>query len=92
MFLPIIIPAFALMFTTVEILPAGLQASIYAIPFSYASLAANALCTKEYTAMALGEVYLIVFDAIVLFIVARSFASEDNNDCRIETEEGAAQE
>jgi ABC-2 type transport system permease protein len=76
LFLPIFIPAFLLMFAPVEILPAGLQAVIYAIPFSYPSIASKALYTKDYAVVALGVIYQIIFTAVVLFIAARFFASE----------------
>jgi len=76
LFLPIFIPAFLLMFAPVEILPGGMQVIIYAIPFSYPSIASKALYTKEYTIIALGVLYQIIFTAVVLFIAARLFASE----------------
>ena len=76
LFLPIFIPAFLLMFAPVEILPAGLQAVIYAIPFSYPSIASKALYTKDYAVVALGVIYQIIFTAVVLLIAARFFASE----------------
>jgi len=76
LFLPIFLPAFLLMFTSVDILPGGLQAIIYAIPFSYPSIASKALYTKDYAVVALGVVYQLVFTAVVLFIAARLFASE----------------
>lgn len=76
LFLPIFIPAFLLMFAPIEILPSGLQAVLYAIPFSYPSIASKALYTKDYTVVALGVVYQIAFTAVVLFIAARFFASE----------------
>ena len=76
LFLPIFIPAFLLMFAPVEILPGGLQAVIYGIPFSYPSIASKALYTKDYTIVALGVVYQLVFTSVVLMIAARFFASE----------------
>ncbi len=76
LFLPIFVPAFLLMFAPVEILPGGIQAVIYAIPFSYPSIASKALYTKEYSVVALGIVYQLAFTAIVLIIAARFFASE----------------
>ena len=76
LFLPIFIPAFLLMFAPIEILPSGLQAVLYAIPFSYPAIASKALYTKDYTVVALGVVYQIVFTGIVLLIAARFFASE----------------
>ncbi len=76
LFVPIFMPAFLLMFAPVELLPTGVQAVIYSIPFVYPSLAGKALYTKEYLVVALGIIYQIVFSIIVLFIAARFFASE----------------
>jgi len=76
LFLPIFMPAFLLMFAPIEILPIGLQGVIYAIPFSYSSLAAKALYTKEYLVIVLGIAYQIIFTAVVLGIAAKFFASE----------------
>jgi len=76
LFLPVFIPAFLLMFAPIEILPSGIQAVLYAIPFSYPPIASKALYTKDYTVVALGVVYQIVFTGIVLIIAARFFASE----------------
>jgi ABC-2 type transport system permease protein len=76
LFLPIFIPAFLLMYAPIEILPAGLQAVLYAIPFSYPSIASKALYTKDYAVVALGVVYQLIFTAVVLIIAARFFASE----------------
>jgi len=76
LFLPIFIPAFLLMFAPVEILPGGIQAIVYAIPFSYPSIASKALYTKDYAIVTLGIVYQVIFTTIVLIIAARFFASE----------------
>jgi len=76
LFLPVLIPAMILMFAPVSILPVGLQAVIYAIPFSYSTLAAQAMYTKDYIVVVLGIVYQVAFTAVVLFIAARFFASE----------------
>jgi ABC-2 type transport system permease protein len=75
-YIPVFIPAFLLMFSPVEILPPVMQGIIYAIPFSYSSLAAQAIYTKSYAAVAWGILYQVVFTAVVLWIAARFFASE----------------
>ncbi len=76
LFVPIFLPAFLLMFAPVELLPTGIQAVVYSIPFVYPSLAGKALYTKEYLVVALGIIYQIVFTIIVLLLAARLFASE----------------
>lgn len=76
LFIPVLIPAFLLMFAPIGILPMGLQAVIYAIPFSYSSLAAQAMYTKEYLPILLGIAYQVGFTAAVLVLAARLFASE----------------
>lgn len=76
LFLPILIPAFILMFAPVSILPVGLQAVIYALPFSYSTIASQAMYTKDYLVVGLGILYQIAFTAFVLYIAARFFASE----------------
>ena len=76
LFLPVLIPAFILMFAPVEILPLGLQIVIYALPFSYSTIAAQAIYTKDYLVVGLGILYQVAFTAFVLYIAARFFASE----------------
>lgn len=75
-YIPILIPAFLLMMSPIEILPAGIQAVLYAIPFTYPTLAAKALYTYEYTMVALGIVYQLTFTAIVLALAAKLYDSE----------------
>jgi ABC-2 type transport system permease protein len=76
LFLPILIPAFILMFAPVNILPLGLQVVICALPFSYSTIAAQAMYTKDYLVVGLGILYQVAFTAVVLYIAARFFASE----------------
>lgn len=76
LYLPIIMPAFILMFAPLEILPPAMQAIIYGIPFTYPILAAKAVYTHEYLVVGLGIVYQLVFTAVVLLIAAKFYESE----------------
>ena len=75
-YLPVFLPSIVLMFTPVEILPPAVQAVIYAVPFSYPSLAGKALYTHDYGVLYLGLVWQLVFVAVVLFLAARMFSTE----------------
>lgn len=76
LFLPVFVPAFLLMFASMSVLPVWVQVAIYALPFSYPTLAGQALYTKDYLPVVLGIGYQIAFTAAVLVIAARFFASE----------------
>jgi len=76
LFLPVFVPAFLLMFAPMSILPIGAQVAICALPFSYPTLAGQALYTKDYLPVVLGIGYQIAFTSAVLVIAARFFASE----------------
>ena len=75
-YLPVFLPSILMSFTPVEILPPAIQAVVYAIPFSYPSLAGKALYTHEYGALYLGIAYQLVFMAVVLYLAARMFTTE----------------
>lgn len=76
LYIPIMIPAFILMFTSVEILPVYMQGVLYAIPFTYPTLAAKAVYTHDYLIIILGIIYQLIFTTIVLGIAARFYNSE----------------
>lgn len=88
LFLPVFIPGFLLMFAPIAILPPALQGIIYAIPFSYPSIASQALYTKDYGLVLAGIAYEIVFTAIVLIIAARFFGSEKVLTARLKLRRG----
>lgn len=75
-YLPVFLPSIVLMVSPVEILPAPVQAVIYAVPFSYPSLAGKALYTHDYAALYLGVAWQLIFVAIVLYLAARMFSTE----------------
>jgi ABC-2 type transport system permease protein len=76
LYIPIMIPALVLMWAPVQTLPAGIQAVILAIPFSYPIIASQALYTQQYLVVALGIIYQAIFTAGVLAVAARVFSTE----------------
>jgi ABC-2 type transport system permease protein len=70
------VPALVLMFSPVNALPAGVQAIILAIPFTYPILASQAIYTHQYLVVALGIIYQAVFTAAILALAARVFSTE----------------
>lgn len=76
LYLPVFLPSIILSFTPVEILPGPLQALLYALPFSYPSLAARAIFTHAYAPIWVGVVWQAVFTVVVLYFAARMFTTE----------------
>jgi ABC-2 type transport system permease protein len=76
LYIPVMIPALVLMFTPISTLPLGIQVLMYAIPFTYPTLASAALFTRDYVPIMLGIIYQAVFTFIVLAIAARVFSTE----------------
>jgi len=76
LYIPVMVPALVLMFAPLSVLPAGLQAILLAIPFSYPIIASQALYTQQYLVVALGIIYQAVFTAAVLALAARVFSTE----------------
>jgi len=76
LYIPIMIPALVLMFAPINTLPAGIQAIVLAIPFSYPIIASQALYTQQYLVVALGIIYQAIFTAGVLAVAARVFSTE----------------
>lgn len=75
-YIPVFIPAFILMFAPVESLSTGVQAIIYAIPFSYPVLAVKALYTADYALVTLGIIYQLVFSLVMVYLAARFINTE----------------
>jgi ABC-2 type transport system permease protein len=84
LYIPIMIPALVLMFAPINTLPAGIQAAVLAIPFSYPIIASQALYTQQYMYVVLGIVYQAVFTAGVLALAARIFSTEKIMTARLE--------
>jgi ABC-2 type transport system permease protein len=88
-FIPILVPAFVLMYADVSTLPLGLQVLLYAIPFSYPMMAAKAVLVGDYLIPLLGILYNAAFTVLVLFMATRFFGSEKVVTARIALKKSA---
>ncbi len=70
------VPALALMYLDINMLPFWARAVFYAIPFSQPILASKAIATGDYLTAGLGIVYVTVFTLVVMYIASRLFATE----------------
>jgi ABC-2 type transport system permease protein len=84
LYIPVMIPSLVLMFAPIASLPLAAQIAIYAIPFSYPVIAAQALYTQDYLVVGLGIIYELVFTMGVLAIAARVFSTEKILTARID--------
>jgi ABC-2 type transport system permease protein len=75
-YMPLLIPMFALMFTDLNTLPFGFQILLLALPFTHPMLAARATITGDYLTAVLGIGYVALFTLVILYIAARLFATE----------------
>ena len=75
-YMPLLIPMFALMFTDLNTLPFGFQILLLALPFTHPMLAARATITGDYLLPVLGIGYVAIFTLVILYIAARLFATE----------------
>ncbi len=76
LYVPIFIPAIALMLVDISQLPSAIQGIIYAIPFSYPVLAAKAMYTGLYTPILFGIVYQVIFTAVMILLAGKLFSTE----------------
>jgi len=84
LYIPVMIPSLVLMFAPIASLPLAGQIAIYAIPFSYPVIAAQALYTQDYLVVGLGIIYELIFTMGVLAIAARVFSTEKILTARID--------
>lgn len=75
-YMPLLIPMFALMFTDLNTLPFGFQILLLALPFTHPMLAARATITGDLLLPVLGIGYVAIFTLVILYIAARLFATE----------------
>jgi ABC-2 type transport system permease protein len=75
-YMPLLIPMFALMFADLNTLPFGFQILLLALPFTHPMLAARATITGDYLTPVLGIGYVALFTLVILYIAARLFATE----------------
>ena len=70
------IPALALMYLDINVLPFWLKAIFYAIPFSQPIIASRAVTMGDYLTTGLGIVYVAVFTLAIMYVASRLFATE----------------
>jgi len=75
-YVPLLIPMFALMFTDINTLPFGFRILLLALPFTHPMLAAQATMTGDYLTPILGIGYVTVFTLVILYVAAKLFATE----------------
>lgn len=75
-YMPLLIPMFALMFADINTLPLGLRIILLALPFTHPMLASQATLTGDYFTAVLGIVYVAAFTLVILYIAAKLFATE----------------
>lgn len=75
-YIPIMIPSIILMFTDVDMLPAGLRWLMLIIPYTHTVIASKALFLGRYTPVLLAVAYMLVFTTITLYITTRIFSTE----------------
>jgi ABC-2 type transport system permease protein len=70
------VPALALMYVDINVLPFALKAIFYAIPFSQPIIASKAVAMGDYLTAGLGVVYVTAFTLVIMYIASRLFATE----------------
>ncbi len=83
-----LIPMFMIMFKDFDTLPAVLKIALFAIPFSHPMMAMRALMVDDYLLVLSGIVYVTIFAAIVVTVVAWIFRSDRLLTGRIKTRRG----
>lgn len=73
---PVFLPTIFLMMGDISTLPTAIQTVLYLIPFTYPTLASQALITGNYGTLLLGLVYMAAFTLTTLYIAARVFSTE----------------
>ena len=72
----IFIPAFALMYLDVNMLPLALRALFFAIPYSQPIIASKAVIMGDYSTVIFGIIYVAAFTIVIMYIASRLFATE----------------
>jgi len=73
---PALLPTFLLMMGDINSLPPAIQTLLYLIPFTYTTLASQALFTGNFGPILIGLVYIAAFVVVTLYIAARVFSTE----------------
>jgi ABC-2 type transport system permease protein len=72
----IFIPAFALMYLDINMLPLAVRAVFFAIPYSQPIIASKAVIMGDYSTVIFGIIYVAVFTIVIMYIASRLFATE----------------
>jgi len=70
------VPALALMYLDINVLPFWLKAVFYAIPFSQPIIASKAVTMGDYLTAGLGIIYVTAFTLVIMYAASRLFATE----------------
>lgn len=70
------VPALALMYLDINVLPFWLRAVFYAIPFSQPIIASKAVTMGDYLTAGLGIIYVAAFTLVIMYAASRLFATE----------------
>lgn len=70
------VPALALMYLDINVLPFWLRAIFYAIPFSQPIIASKAVTMGDYLTAGLGIIYVTAFTLVIMYAASRLFATE----------------
>jgi ABC-2 type transport system permease protein len=70
------VPALALMYVDINVLPFALKVVFYAIPFSQPIIASKAVAMGDYLTAGLGVVYVTAFTLVIMYVASRLFATE----------------
>ena len=74
----VFIPALALMYLDINMMPLGLQILMFAIPYSQPIIASKAITMGDYWTAIFGIIYVTAFTLIVMYVASRLFATERN--------------
>jgi ABC-2 type transport system permease protein len=71
-----LVPMFMIMFMDFDTMPLAIKAFVFAIPFSHPMLAIRGLMFNDYALVLGGIAYMVVFNLVVIYIVARTFKTD----------------
>ncbi len=71
-----LVPMFLVMFLDFDTMPLAIKAFVFAIPFSHPMMAIRGLMFDDYALVFAGIAYMVVFNAVVVWLVARTFRTD----------------
>jgi len=82
----IFVPAFALMYIDINMLPLAVKALLYAIPFSHPIIASKAIVMGDHLTPVFGIIYSFAFTMVIMYIASRLFVNRENTHGKVEDE------